>query len=152
MNYTLLREELVRYEGLKYQVYLDTENLPTVGIGHFLLESEKPNFPVGTNVSYMQVENWFAKDVNTAVETAIKVLGKEAFDSLDEVRQRIVVNLAFNLGFNRLSGFKNTLAAIRRHDFNAASLGMQNSKWYTQVGRRGVEMVDAMRNGYYSWQ
>lgn len=151
LNYTKLREELIRYEGLKYQVYLDSLGLPTAGIGHLLVGDEKKDLPVGTNIPVRQVEDWFAKDIDAATKTAQQVLGKDQFDNLDEFRQRLVVNLCFNLG-PKFANFKKAVKAIQDKDFIRAASELQDSTWYKQVGRRGREMCEAMRQGYYSWE
>ena len=35
-------------------------------------------------------------------------------------------------------------AAVERRDWKAASEEMKNSAWFTQVGRRGVDLVTRM--------
>ena len=37
-------------------------------------------------------------------------------------------------------------AAVERRDWEAASDEMKNSDWFTQVGRRGVDLVTRMKN------
>lgn len=151
MNETLLKQELLRYEGCKYETYLDTEGLLTAGVGHLLSNAEKKLYPLGTAIPKHIVDNWFNEDVGRATKVALSIVGQTTFNRLDEVRQRVVVNLAFNLG-NRLKGFRKFLADLDAGDYSGAADNMIDSKWYTQVGRRGPEMVHAMRFGFYSWQ
>src|SRR5690606_33278837 len=92
------------------------------------------------------VEKWFEEDISIAIKRARRILGPEHFDKLDPVRQRIMVNMAFNLG-NRLEGFKNTLAMIRAGDYVKAARNMEKSLWYRQVGRRSKELVKSMETG-----
>ena len=149
MNEKLLRDSLIRHEGIVHKVYLDSLGYKTAGIGHLLPKNTQ--LAVGTLIPDEQVQHWFEEDILEALSTAKSVLGKEYFDELDDNRKAIVVNLAFNLGY-KLRDFKNTLAALRAHDYELAAKRLENSKWYTQVGRRGPEICDALRNGYFSWQ
>lgn len=147
MNLQLLRDELIRYEGCKYVVYLDTLGLKTAGIGHLLVGDER-NLAVGTPVSKQQVEKWYAQDALRSSMIAQKCV--KNFNQLDDCRQRVLAQLAFNMG-NKLLQFKKTLAAIESLNFNKAADELQNSKWFTQVGRRGPETCYALRNGKYNW-
>ncbi len=59
--------------------------------------------------------------------------------------QRVVVNMAFNLGRNRLGKFKNFLTAVNEGNYAKAADEMIDSRWYSQVGRRSKELVEIMR-------
>lgn len=122
---------------------------PTAGIGHLLSVSERKLYPVGSTVTDRQIEEWFTADVNNACKVATDVL--PVFSNLDEVRQRIIVNLCFNLGY-KFGDFKKCIKAITDGDYIRAASELSNSAWYTQVGRRGREMCEAMRQGYYGFE
>lgn len=143
MNLDLLRQELIRYEGYKITVYLDTVGLPTVGIGHM-----DRKLIVGTLYTPKQINDFYEQDVENAIVTASKHVN---INILDNVRARVMVQLAFNLG-NKLGQFKKFLAAVAALDWDLASKELQDSKWYTQVGRRGPETCYAIVHGKYEWQ
>jgi lysozyme len=67
--------------------------------------------------------------------------------SIDEVRQRVLANMCFNMGITRLLKFRNMLGAIQLKNWDRAADEMVNSPWYTQVGARAVRLVQAMRTG-----
>jgi lysozyme len=136
----------MRFEGLKYIVYSDTLGLKTCGIGHLLTPADG-HYELGQSVTQEQIDKWYASDIIAAITIAKKCINN--YDSLDDVRQRILVNLAFNMG-NKLLQFKNTLKAVQNRQFGVAAEGLRNSKWFTQVGKRGPAMADAMALGYYS--
>jgi lysozyme len=71
------------------------------------------------------------------------------FDTLDEVRQGVLVNMAFNLGISRLMKFTNTLALIQAHDYEKASIQMLQSLWAEQTGDRALRLADQMRSGQW---
>ena len=68
----------------------------------------------------------------------------EDWDGLDDVRQRALLNMAFNLG-PRLAGFVDFLAAVRARRWDAAAAEMINSKWAKQVGERAKRLAEMMR-------
>ena len=63
MNLERLQEDLETDEGVVYEVYLDHLGLPTVGIGHLILESD-PEYgaEVGTPVTEERVTELFQQD------------------------------------------------------------------------------------------
>ena len=66
---------------------------------------------------------------------------------LDDVRQRVLLNMAFNLGTAKLMEFTNTLGNIRAGRWEAAAEGMLKSKWAGQVGARAVRLAKMMKTG-----
>lgn len=53
--------------------------------------------------------------------------------------------MAFNLGRNRLSKFKNMISAVNEGNYAKAADEMIDSRWYKQVGVRSKELVEIMR-------
>lgn len=66
---------------------------------------------------------------------------------LDEIRQRVMVDMMFNLGPGSLSKFHNTLLSIRDGRYTDASRSMLQSKWARQVGKRAVRLAHMMKTG-----
>lgn len=66
---------------------------------------------------------------------------------LDPVRQRVLLDMAFNLGIGGLLGFKMTLAAIRGKEYERAAAMMLQSRWATQVGQRAKRLSRMMFTG-----
>lgn len=52
---------------------------------------------------------------------------------MDEVRQVAMANLAFNLGVEGLSQFKDTLKAAEQGDWEDVARGLRTSLWFRQV-------------------
>ena len=66
---------------------------------------------------------------------------------LDAVRQRVLVDMGFNLGIPTLLKFQNMWLAIEQEDFIQASIEMMDSRWARQVGQRAHKLSEAMRIG-----
>lgn len=69
------------------------------------------------------------------------------FDSLDDARQLVVMNMVFNMGLPTFSKFKQTIAYISQGDYDRASTEMLDSAWAKQVGNRAIHLSQIMATG-----
>ena len=144
MNKDKLRQELAEDEGCKYEVYLDHLALPTLGIGHLIVEDDPEHGqPVGTPVSEERVRQVFALDIASTLDEC-QVLYPD-FDDLPEECQLIIANVMFNMGRPRFSKFKDMKAAVDARSWNAAADAMVDSRWHDQVPNRAKRLVKRMR-------
>ena len=140
----IVKEDLVRHEGYVAEIYLCSEGYPTFGIGHMVNESDMEfTWPVGTPVTDERILDVFHQDCDIAYSDACTLVLNFAGQAVDA--QRVLVNMAFNLGRNRLSKFKNMLRYVNEGNYLMAANEMIDSKWYSQVGRRSKELVDIMK-------
>jgi lysozyme len=132
MNMAALKNELIRDEGLRLKVYKDSEGIETIGVGRNLqkgITREEAMYLLGNDV-----KNSIA-DANTF----------PWFEDLSDVRQRVVVNMIFNMGLNKFRGFKQTIKHIAAGEYSEAAKEMLDSKWAGQVGLRAVRLSQMMR-------
>ena len=66
---------------------------------------------------------------------------------LDDVRQRVLLDMAFNLGVVGLLSFKRTLGVIEAGRYELAAAMMLDSKWAGQVGQRAERLSRMMATG-----
>lgn len=135
-----IKTDLMKHEGIRFEVYLDHLGLPTGGIGHLITED---NYKVGDELPSALVNKWFETDFDTAVTDCCALFLN--FESHPDHVKRVLVNMAFNLGRNRLSKFKNMTTAVNEGNYPKAAIEMMDSKWYLQVGLRSKELVEIMR-------
>ena len=157
MNRDLLRQYVSFNEGRERHVYLDTEGLSTIGVGFNLRRSGARTHIESLGLDYddvvegrvdlteEQIDALLDPDLDSAVVDAQGIFSK--FDSLNDTRQIILVDMAFNLGRAGLAGFRNMVAAVEREAFDTAADEMMDSRWYRQVAKRGERNVEAMRTG-----
>ena len=144
MDLQRLQEDLADDEGIKYEIYLDHLGLPTFGIGHLVIESdEEYGEDVGTPVSEDRVNECFERDIAITLEDCHKLY--DDFDDLPEEAQLIIANMCFNLGYPRLSAFKEMKRGVDTRDWDTAADEMVDSKWYRQVTNRADRLVKRMR-------
>lgn len=140
MNHARLKKQLENDEGRKKKIYLDTAAPPkwTGGIGRNLTDR---------GFSDDEIDLMYSNDIKIAEKDARALV--PGLDRLNDVRQEVVLNMSFNLGYGRLSAFRKFLAAVNSSDFEEAAEQMKDSKWYGQVGGRGKRLVFAMREGKF---
>ena len=138
-------EQMKIDEGVVYEVYHDHLGLPTFGVGHLVLESD-PEFgkPVGTPVDEDRVNDCFEKDLDTAISECSVLY--EGFDDMPGEVQEVLVNMMFNMGRTRLSGFKNFKKALDEGDWSKAGTEGRDSKWYRQVTNRAERIMERLEN------
>ena len=142
MNIELCKAEIKRHEGEVLKIYEDSLGYKTLGIGH-LCQPEDPEYAweVGTKVSQEVVDMYYEQDFKKHYQETVHVYGSyEDFQNLPEPIQRVLVNMCFNLGGTRFSKFKNMLKACKEHNWEQMAAEMENSRWYSQVGRRSQEL------------
>jgi lysozyme len=141
----VVKEDLIKHEGYKDEIYLCSEGIPTFGIGHAVKENDPEyTWPVGTPVEKDRIDSAFLADVQDACND-VDTLFEDAWNKPDNV-QRVLVNMAFNIGRTRFGKFKKMIAAVNSNDFEEAANQMVDSVWYNQVGNRSIELENWMRN------
>lgn len=63
------------------------------------------------------------------------------------VVQGVLVNLVFNMGPNTFADFTTTLKMFKERRFVDAGMQLRKSKWYKQVGARGIELTNRLISG-----
>lgn len=142
VNRERMEAQLILHEGFRARAYKDTVDKWTVGVGFNLSDRGIDELE---RIIGRKLGNDFAKVVISRDE-ALKALRLDIdriekaipvhfpfYLQLDEVRQRVVLDMAFNMGFKAL-GFVNTRKMIEKRNWSGASRGLYNSKWARQVG------------------
>lgn len=146
-----LLEELVRDEGLDSNPYRDSLGIWTVGIGHNL---EEHGLPMGMLVDVISRAGGLNEgEINLLTNKHIAEAGGHldsifpAWRAMSDTRQRVLMNMIFNLGPTRLQGFRLMFGALARKDYEEAAVQMMDSKWAEQVGERSTRLRTMMLEG-----
>jgi lysozyme len=145
-NLATLIAELRRDEGVRYVKYKDTAKPPkdTTGVGRNL---EAKPLPAGWKypLNDVQVNSLLDDDLEDVFHDLDRNL--PWWTDLTDMRQRVLANMCFNMGINRLLGFKKALVAMRQGKFSTAADELLDSTWATQVKGRATRLADMMRKG-----
>ncbi len=136
MDWAKLRKDVTEHEGIRLMPYRDTVGKLTIGIGRNLDD-------VGITDSEA---NFLLTNDLTRSKTAL-ILNIPWWGHLDDVRQRVLIDMCFNMGIKSLLGFKTTLRLIEAGDYKAGGKQMLKSKWAGQVGRRARRLSYMMQTG-----
>lgn len=120
----VLIDELIADEGFKTKSYKDTKNKWTIGVGHLL--GVGPEF---ANIiwSERKVVVTLMQDINTSLFYTQKQV--PTFSYWSDNRQRVLVNMMFNLGPTKFAGFDQMNKALNNHDVKWVYKEMLDSKW-----------------------
>lgn len=136
MNSFILCRELERDEGKRNKPYRDTTGHLSIGVGRNLDE---------VGLSDEEISMLLMNDIAFVLKELDEHL--PWWRNMDEVRQRVIANMCFNLGIEGLLEFHNTLASMQAKDYRGAAVGMAKSKWAAQVGDRADRLIHMMRTG-----
>ena len=126
-----------RFEGLRVLPYECPTGHLTIGYGHNLENGITPEM----------AEFILKRDLETA-ERAVKDKFAWYF-KLNDARQFVLLDMAFNMGIARLCTFKKMLAAVERGDYATAAKEMLDSRWAFQVETRAEKLAEMMKTGEY---
>jgi lysozyme len=128
--------QLRLHEGERLKPYVDTVGKVTIGVGRNLTDR---------GIRPDEAELMLRNDILEACDELDALF--PAWRSLTAARQRVLIDMMFNLGRARLSKFERFLAAIKSADWPGASAEMLNSKWAEQVGARAQTLARMMVEG-----
>jgi len=135
-NLIELQKELERDEGRRTKPYKDTHDIWTIGVGWNLEENPLPE---------AIIDQLFHISTNRAIEDAEAVFSN--FEELSQVRQRVLVNMALNLGRGRLRAFKKTIKAVKHGDWERAAAEILDSDAARELKNRYGRLAKMMRDG-----
>lgn len=136
-QYGRLEMRLRRKEALRLKPYKDTTGHVTIGWGHNLEEG------INEDIADRLLEWDIARHWHD-VEKQIPVFGL-----LDPVRQNVLVEMCFNMGIEKLLGFRKTIQLLEAERWIGAAERIRISKYARQVGARAQELALMIETGHY---
>lgn len=132
----VLKATLRRHEDVRLTPYRDSVGKLTIGVGHNLDDK---------GITPAQADMLLEHDIEDAERDLDGIW--PGWRLLSPERQRVLLNMCFNLGGPTLGTFRRMFAALRRGDYQGAADEMRDSAWFRQVGSRAIELERNMRNG-----
>lgn len=138
MDRAKLAAQLTSDEGKRYRIYTDTVGKLTAGVGRNI--SDRP-------FSDDEIALMLANDIAGVERDLDRNL--PWWRTMSEARQCALANACFNLGIDRLLGFKNALTMLHFGRWDAAADEFMNSRWASQVPNRAKRVTDLIRKGEF---
>lgn len=138
-----IRAELLHREGRRRDVYYDSKNIPTVGIGHKVLTED--NLKIGDWISSDRVEQFFTKDTSWAIDAAMsnaKEMGVLRYYNF----VLALVSVNFQLGAGWKHTFYGSYPKLLSGDYKGAIRGFKRSDWAKETPVRVDDFVHAIEN------
>jgi lysozyme len=134
MDIEALKNQLILHEGLKLEPYECTAGKLTIGVGRNIED---------IGITEDEARYLLDNDILRVCDELDRNL--PWWRDLSDARQRVLVDMVFNLGISRFMQFQNTIAAIESGDYDLASKEMLDSRWADQVGNRAKTLSRMMR-------
>jgi len=135
MDVDKLKDQLIQAEGMELKSYTCSQGYITLGVGR--------------NVEELGITE---DEARYLLDNDILRVSRELDNNipwwrdLSEVRQRIFVDMCFNLGISRFLQFKLALQAAKDGRYEDCAEEMMDSRWARQVGTRATRLSEAMIN------
>lgn len=136
----ILLAQVRRDEGRQPCVYKDTKGLWTIGDGILVDPSVVGAGLLPDEMDYITY-NRLAR-----AEATAKAWASTVWSKLSPPRQRIIINMAYNLS-RRLFEFHDFWTALSNSNWGQAADAMEDSEWFKEVGDRGKRLVKQMLTG-----
>jgi lysozyme len=136
MDYEKLMTSLIKHEGFRGTAYTDTVGKQTIGYGRNLTDNP---------LTEEEGKYLMFSILHESCHRAKKLVAN--WETLNDVRQNVLIEMVYNIGWVGVFGFKQMRGAIEANNFVSARLHMLNSKWATQVGQRARTLADMMETG-----
>ena len=155
-------EDMLRYdEGIKVVVYWDSEDYPTVGIGHLIIKektfdmarinrllSQQVGRTVNGRITEEECSALFASDLNDVYrQIAQSATVGPVYSTLDDTRKMAIINMTFQMGIGGVANFRKMLAFMALGQYDKAADEALDSLWARQTPNRARRVTDVIRNG-----
>ena len=136
-------EHLRLREGDRSDVYNDSRNLPTAGVGHLMSATDLATYPLGSIVPQAVRDAWLENDSRRAYDAATAQAATLGVTDQAFINALGAVN--FQLGTAWNTEHRNTWAFMVAGDWEAAAVEAADSAWNTQTPVRVQDFQAALR-------
>lgn len=148
---TTLVDLIAFEEGWREKPYLCSEGYPSTGFGFKIGPKGAPisqyqfTLPIEAGAAWLE-------SILTKTRSDMMRLPRiaAAMNACDEVRQAVLISMAYQMGLDGLDQFKNTLKAVAECRWDDAASGMLDSKWAKQTSGRAKRHAEQMRTGEWA--
>ena len=137
-----IKSMIIGHEGVRNRPYKDSLGLWTVGVGHLIGNGKTLPKEMDREFSDSEIAEMFEKDYAKHKKIAE---GTPGYNEANEAGKGAMIDLGFNMG-KWWPKWPNTSKALKAGNFEAAARGLEDSKWYTQVGNRAKTIVSLIES------
>ena len=135
-------QQLKNEEGVKNHAYQDSLGYWTIGVGR-LIDERKGGLLYPDEIDYL-----LTNDIRRKTDGLNDAL--PWFHLLDEPRQAVLIQMAFQMGVKGLLAFSTTLSHVRVGRYAEAAVAMLESLWARQTPERAARLSKQMETGEWT--
>ena len=132
-----LIERIKYYEGLRLKPYQCPAGKWTVGYGRNLEDK---------GITEQEALFLLHNDIAECAQACQKNFA--FFENLSQMRQGVLIEMVYNMGFSKVKEFKKMLLALQGYDYERAAQEMLDSVWARQVKSRAKKLSMIMKRGW----
>jgi lysozyme len=137
--------DLTGDEGRKQKPYYDSKNLLSIGVGHNLEDEPLPSMiqeflDRNGYITDTMIDVLLDRDLRQAEKDCYRIFSN--WPRIPVEIQRVLLNMSFNMGYDRFHGFHKLDACAEAGDWPGVVREMKDSKWYREdVPKRAKRLV-----------
>ena len=135
MNLDRLKKSITEHEGGNILMPYRVDGLLHIGIGRCLDR---------IGISREEGEFMFSNDMKEALTIFQKLPWMK---NLDDLRQEVLVEMAYQMGVDGVLQFRKMLAALQRNAYKEAAVHGADSLWMKQTPSRSKELMRMLETG-----
>jgi lysozyme len=132
-----LIDRLKRFEGFRRYAYECSEGKLTIGYGTMI---ERGGHGVPERIAELLL-------IDYAEQLTKRFDELEWFQSLDQTRREAVIEMAYQMGYDGVLGFKRMIAAIKAEDWGRVHKEALDSRWAKQTPARAGDVAERLAYG-----
>ncbi|AZU98158.1 tail lysozyme [Salmonella phage SE_PL] len=130
------------YKNSKFYPYKDMKGNYTIGYGHYLGKKDSDAIKYKHGITEREAQRMLVKDMKRTYDDFTLLLQRKNAVNLSKEQQRLLYEMAFTLGVDKLSTFEKMWTSVKHGNDVKFKKEIENSLWFRQVGKRAHILVD----------
>lgn len=134
----------VPFYNSKFHPYKDMKGNFTIGYGHYLGKKESDAIKYRNGITKEQAHKLLLQDLKRTNDDFLILLKKRNAVNLSKNQQRVLFEMAFTLGIDKLNKFNRLWKSIEMQNDKNFKKEIKNSLWYRQVTNRADILLSSI--------
>ena len=130
------------YKNSKFYPYRDSYGNYTIGFGHYISRNESVAMKYKNGISTKEAHDLLLEDLKVTDLQLTKLLQEKNVKNLSPYQERVLFEMTFMLGSDKLSKFHTMWSGIKTGNHKKVKQAIVNSLWYRQVPNRAELLVN----------
>lgn len=132
------------FKNGKFYPYRDSTGHFTIGYGHYLGKNDGSAIKYKNGITKRQAHDMLIKDMERTMQDFVLLLQRKRATDLTVEQQRILYEMAFGMGCDKLSRFNKMWKSVEHGNSHKFKREIKSSLWYKQVGNRAEMLLSSL--------